>query len=87
MILKFLSYVLWISSSYSTDTHMCHVPRINQDKVNAMCITHEKTARVPSQLFPGSYYDSKIVTIYYEYGHGKPINTVDPETIEMVENI
>jgi hypothetical protein len=83
MILRVLSYILWIQSSYQGDTGICHVPRLNRDRVNVICLTDEKVAQVPSQW--GGTYSSKVVTIYYE--DGTMAESVDPDLIEMVEGI
>jgi hypothetical protein len=87
MLLRFILYVMLIRYSYDTDTHRCHVPRPNSQKVIAVCITHKPVVMMPSRLVPGSQYPSKTVTTYYEHGHGDPIETADPAVIERVEDI
>ena len=84
---------MMMSSSYHTDSSVCHVPKlskqpiVNQREVNTLCISKEPVVTMPSQLVPGSTYQSKVVTIYYQDDIDNPLVTADPEIIEWVEGL
>jgi hypothetical protein len=93
MLLKLLMYVLTMSTSYHTDSMVCHVPQIARQpivdgrRVNTVCITKEAVFTAPSTLIPGSTYSTKGVYVHYEDDIDNPLITTDPDLVEWVENI
>lgn len=71
------------SSSYHTDSSVCHVARGNAQGVSEVCMSLEPIINVPNGF--GGTRPTRIVTIYYQDGHSE--KTVNPEIVEHVENI